>query len=124
MNSDDELTILLVLLCLVLGYGIVSLAIRGISKLTKRNTAAPSDARQLRTASNDVVDRERQCRHILGVSSGGGEAEIKAAYHQLLAKYDPKQISALGEEFYDLASARTRSINEAYEYLSQHHGFK
>ena len=67
---------------------------------------------------------EDHYRHVLGVSGSAGEEEIRAAYRTQLAKYHPDKVTHLGDEFYDLASRRTKEIIEAYEFFKRQYGFK
>jgi preprotein translocase subunit Sec63 len=104
VSSRDQVVVLVILVGLVMGYGLVSLAIRGISKLVAKSESAPDD-------------REQRYRLILGVSADAGGQEIEAAYRERLAKYDPTAVASMGQEFTDLAATRRKEIVEAYEYL-------
>jgi len=53
---------------------------------------------------------------VLGVSRTASDAEIKAAYHELVARYHPDRHS--GNPLEDLAAAKMAEINRAYEILS------
>lgn len=108
-SGGDQLTVLVVIVCLIFGYAIMSLAIRGVSRIFGKPPA-----------ESGTATAEQECRAVLGVSPSAGDAEIEAAYLSLLARYDPLKIASMGEEFHDLAAARTRKITEAYEYLQRH----
>jgi hypothetical protein len=63
-SGGDQLTILMILGCLGLGYAIVSLAIRGISKLMRASRPAPDGKSPLvEGLAADGHDREQQRRN-------------------------------------------------------------
>ena len=45
------------------------------------------------------------------------QEEIKAAYREMISKYHPDKVAHLGEEFQEIAKARAKAINQAYETL-------
>jgi DnaJ-domain-containing protein 1 len=117
MSGGDQLSILVVLVCLVLGYAIVSLIIKGIVKLM-RKANAPRALTQA-AAPRDRNDQERQARHTLGVPYDASPAEVDAAYRALREKYDPAKVPPGDTEFFNLISDRLRRLEEAYAYLSR-----
>lgn len=52
---------------------------------------------------------------VLGVKPGASEAEIKAAYRELVKKYHPDKY--VNNPLADLAEEKMQEINEAYDYL-------
>jgi hypothetical protein len=54
---------------------------------------------------------------ILGISPQSSLDEIKAAYHQLAAKYHPDKVQHLGEEFSKIAEIRFKEIQNAYRQI-------
>jgi len=54
---------------------------------------------------------------VLGVSRSASKADIRAAYHALVARYHPDRHQ--GNPLEDLAAARLAEINRAYEMLAQ-----
>ena len=52
---------------------------------------------------------------VLEVSQGATLAEIHDAYRRKMMQYRPDRVEAFGPEFKELAEARTREINRAYE---------
>ena len=53
---------------------------------------------------------------VLGLARTAGDAEIRAAYHALVAKYHPDRYQ--GNPLEDLATEKLAEINRAYEILS------
>jgi len=52
---------------------------------------------------------------VLEVSQGATLSEIHAAYRKKMMQYHPDRVETLGPEFKQLAEARAREINRAYE---------
>ena len=53
----------------------------------------------------------------LGVDSNASEDEIRAAYRRLANQYHPDKVHHLGAEFQQLAEAKFKAIQEAYQEL-------
>jgi DnaJ-domain-containing protein 1 len=125
MSSQTEFTVIVVVLSSFFGYSLVSVSINAYRKRfgNRQSGAIPPYGAKPPHADGAAdcpaaTNPEERYRQVLGVSAVAGEAEIKAAYKHLLAKYHPDKVFHLGEEFYDLASARTMEIIEAYQFLS------
>jgi len=54
---------------------------------------------------------------VLGVEQGASQSEIRKAFHQRMSEYHPDKVSALGAELRELADAKSKQINRAYEQL-------
>lgn len=54
---------------------------------------------------------------LLGVDSGAGPDEIRAAYRRMVAQYHPDKVSHLGKEFQEMAHQKLIAIQQAYEVL-------
>jgi len=54
---------------------------------------------------------------LLGVNSGAGPDEIRAAYRRMVAQYHPDKVSHLGKEFQEMAHQKLIAIQQAYEVL-------
>ncbi len=118
----QQTVLLVVLFCFVLGYWTVSV-------LWKKKHAAEFHQKDRPQAGDErrrgqFTSIESYYRHVLGVSESAGEMEIRAAYRSQLAKYHPDKVTHLGDEFYDLASRRTKEIIEAYDFVKSKYGFK
>lgn len=57
---------------------------------------------------------------VLGIREGASEAEIKAAYRELVKKYHPDKYQ--DNPLYDLAEEKLQEINEAYDALMNGQG--
>ncbi|WP_426688178.1 J domain-containing protein [Rhodanobacter ginsengiterrae] len=51
----------------------------------------------------------------LGVNESAGREEIDHAYRQQISQYHPDKVATMGEAIRQLAEARTKEINAAYE---------
>ena len=114
----------MVVACFVIGYRIVS----GLFKNqafpdSKRGNSNESHSAR-RKAEPKAKEMERYYRDVLWVSEEAGEQEIRAAHRSQLAKYHPDKVTHLGDEFYELASSRTREIIQAFDYLKNKYGFQ
>ena len=118
------LLLLVVVACFVIGYRIVSglFQNKAFTDSKRRNSNNSHSAR--RKAEPKAKESERYYRDVLGVSEADGEQEIRAAYRSQLAKYHPDKVTHLGDEFYELASFRTKDIIQAYDYLKNKYGFQ
>ena len=57
----------------------------------------------------------------LGISPDASFKEIKKAYQALIQQYHPDRVADMGPELRDVAEARTKEINAAYEELKRSH---
>lgn len=57
----------------------------------------------------------------LGVSCDANLKEIKKAYQELVQQYHPDRVADMGPELRDMAEAKTKEINAAYEELKRAH---
>ena len=118
------LLLFVVAACFVIGYRIVSglFKKKAFTDSKHRDSNCSHSAR--RKAELKAEESERYYRDVLGVSEADGEQEIRAAYRAQLAKYHPDKVTHLGDEFYEMASSRTREIIQAFDYLKNKYGFK
>jgi len=111
---------LLIVLCVLMAYRVLGGLIQQAFKQYEQHDAYRPHPQ--RAPSPQAL--EKRHREVLGVSQAAGEEEIKAAYRSQLAKYHPDKVTHLGDEFYELASSRTKQIIEAYDYLKNKYAFK
>ena len=79
-----------------------------------RDTANDRQHRATDADSQDHLDPYT----ILGLAPGASKEEIKAAYRRLAAQYHPDKVQHLGKEFQELAEARFKEIQQAYDALN------
>ena len=113
------LVLFLIAFCVYIGYRKISESLQKALKEPRRRDSASAHSQ-----GTDSRAIEAHHREVLGVSEAAGEDEIKTAYRSQLAKYHPDKVTHLGDEFHELADARTKDIIAAYEYLKQKYGFK
>jgi hypothetical protein len=149
MNNDNEFyVILVVLICFVGGYFLISFIVNKIkvsnaSKQTgnkkqewsgreenKSNSTRFEKESQQDNSTHDTnnknsgyrssnLDIEQRYFEILDLVSGASKEEVKKSYRNLIAKYHPDKVNHLGLEFQKIAADKTRKINEAYSYFKQ-----
>ena len=59
---------------------------------------------------------------VLGVRQDDDGETVKRAYRELLGKYHPDRVQHLGEEFREMAAAKSRAINLAWERIRKERG--
>jgi len=62
-------------------------------------------------------NEEQKYGKVLGLKGEFSVADVRRAYRELITKYHPDKIDHLGDEFKDIAEARTREIIEAYDFF-------
>jgi len=117
MSSENQLLIAVVAACLIMGYGVVSIAIKAAAKLSRTEHRRAETVLQSQTKKGDDKSLQEHYRRVLGVGENATNVEIQIAYTQLISRYNPDAVRHLGKDFYDLAAARTKEIVEAYKYL-------
>lgn len=79
--------------------------------------SAHQKSRQKAAHENGDPDAASDPYRILGVSPGTSQAEIRAAYRRLAARYHPDKVAHLGEEFQKLAEIKFKAVQAAYDAL-------
>ena len=59
---------------------------------------------------------------ILGLPANATGTQIKEAYKKMISQYHPDRVATLGAELQELASKKTKEINEAYQVLKKRRG--
>jgi len=81
-------------------------------------TGQTAGEQQHRSAAGDDWNRSDPYA-VLEIEPGASQEEIKAAYRRLVAQYHPDKVQHLGRELQDLAEARFKDIQQAYEQLAR-----
>jgi DnaJ-domain-containing protein 1 len=77
-----------------------------------------ADGRQHRSTDSDERGR-RDPYAVLEIEPGASREQIKAAYHRLAVQYHPDKVQHLGKELRELAEARFKEIQQAYDSLTR-----
>jgi DnaJ like chaperone protein len=64
-----------------------------------------------------------QAYKILEISSNSTIEEIKSAYKKKMMEYHPDRVSNLGQELKNLATKKSKEINESFNLIKQSKGF-
>ena len=81
-------------------------------------TRQTDDDRYDRTTGSGTRD-QRDPYSILGIAPGATQEAIRSAYRRLAAQYHPDKVQHLGKELQDLAEARFKEIQQAYDDLTR-----
>jgi curved DNA-binding protein CbpA len=71
----------------------------------------------LRTADSQTRKSPKESHEILEVAPNASPEEIHRAFRRLAAQYHPDKVAHLGAEFGELAEARFKEIQQAYDHL-------
>lgn len=69
--------------------------------------------------SNLKEQLEDQSREVLGITADSSPAEIKAAYHRKVLLWHPDRLAGMAPELQEVATAKLKEINEAYEIICE-----
>ena len=59
---------------------------------------------------------------ILGLPQGATNEQLREAYKKMISQYHPDRVANLGKELQELATKKTKDINEAYQTLKKRRG--
>ena len=108
MNTND---IVLIVGCLVIGYALVSLALRKPGK----PPAAPKPPPAFGGAQAPPQPVAPHWASVLEVAPNADADEIREAYRRLIGQYHPDKVASLGRELQELAEAKSKAITIAYQ---------
>jgi hypothetical protein len=111
--------------------GVCSDCLREQAEEARRREAEAKEARarqaadERRRAERRQYEQQPRPHHrdpadphdILGVRRGATRDEIRQAYRLVIAQYHPDRVAQLGPELRNLATEKTKEINQAYETL-------
>ena len=101
--------IIVVLVCLVIGYWAVSKLFFADNKGPAASAVPPSPP-----PPSPPLNTAPRWYETLGVAPTASEAEIRRAYQHLVSQYHPDKVETLGQEFKDLAVVKMQQITAAY----------
>lgn len=82
-----------------------------------RRATEPTERQEESTGGDEELSTA-EALSILGVSETASRDEIRTAFREQMKKYHPDRVEHLGDEFRRIAEQRSRSINRAYECLT------
>lgn len=111
MSSTD---VLMIIGCLVIGYGLVSMVLRKPGP----PPAAPKPPPFAPAFDAPAPPRPPAPPHwssVLEIARDANADEIRDAYRRLISQYHPDKVAALGRELQELAEAKSKAITIAYQ---------
>lgn len=111
----SEILVLVVLAAL--GYGLVSYLWPSGSKDRGRGKGGgpPPDPEGVRQQDGAHRERPERWYEVLGVDIRASTAEITRAYRTQISRHHPDKVAQMGPQIQQVAEARTKLINAAYE---------
>jgi DnaJ-domain-containing protein 1 len=113
MSSWD---VIIIVGCAVGGFILVSLIIEAAGWRTKPATRQAEDAGKDSASSGQRSDKKPAWHEILGVSPTASTDEIKIAFRERARQYHPDRVEGLGPELREIADAKMKQLNEAYDF--------
>ena len=108
MSSTD---ILMIIGCLVIGYGMVSMVLRKPGP----PPAAPKPPPFGQQFDAPVPPQPPHWSSVLEIARDANVDEIREAYRRLISQYHPDKVAALGRELQELAEEKSKAIGNAYQ---------
>jgi DnaJ like chaperone protein len=121
--------LLVIIVCLVAGYLIVSAVMSPAAGSKKGGKGADKPAGDSPRDTQGGTSRDEPARpvtgdttvtlsnwyRILGVRENATREEIAAAYKKMISQYHPDKVAQMGPDIRAVAEAKTKQINAAYE---------
>ena len=119
-----------VVVCLLLGYWVVSKLIEKGKAAERRSRAGPTSGAQNNESAKSSGSSENESStrgdpawyEVLEVRQDASVVEIKTAYRRLMSQYHPDKVSSLGKELRELAEAKSKELTHAYRRAMQLRG--
>ena len=110
MDTSD---IVMIVGCLVIGYALVSMAMRkpGPPPAAPKPPPAFGGAQQPPPGPPPLP----HWATVLELAPDAGVDEIRDAYRRLISQYHPDKVASLGRELQELAEAKSKAISIAYQ---------
>ncbi len=112
----DDL-ILIALMVRYISTGQLPEFLRGNPFKYRRADNGRDRARKQNRPAEENTDTDKTPYEILGVPPTATTDEIRTAYRRLAGMYHPDKVHHLGDEFQQLAAAKFKAINQAYQEL-------
>jgi len=109
---------------LLAGYWVIDALLNRQSVNQNKNTAnnQGNESKASVNESGSSTDYEQYISsnwyRILGVAEGATAEQIAEAYQQMIVQYHPDKIAHMGAEFRDLATFKSKQIEDAYNYAA------
>lgn len=117
--------VLVVVVFGLIGYWIVSALIspNRNSAQGESHASEPGDRNSQGSKNNSSVhnseDMATNWFNILDVPQTASSEMITSAYKRKISQYHPDKVASLGDELKDLAEAKSKQINTAYNYIKK-----
>jgi hypothetical protein len=113
MTTND---ILMILGCLVIGYGLVSLLLRKPEPPPAAPRAdAPGERDDVPPSPPAPPPGPPHWASVLELPADASPEQIRDAYRRLISQYHPDKVAALGIELRELADRKSAEITAAYQ---------
>lgn len=107
--------VIVVLICLAIGYWLVARILPGPDAPRPTDTAKDVDAAQPPGPPTYEPVTLSNWHRILEVNENASREEINAAYRRKISQYHPDKVAQMGEDIRAVADAKSQQINAAYE---------
>ena len=110
---------------LLLGYWIVTILVNKKLVSSTNSNNNPKNGPQQNGALHDAADNDNSGEEdhipaswfrILEVSESASPEQVVAAYKHKISQYHPDKVAQMGAEIRELAEAKSKQINAAYDY--------
>ena len=112
MSTDD---IVVIVGCLVIGYGLVTMMLRKPGPPPAAPKPPPGLAGDQAEPGASQSPAPPHWSSVLEIPSDAGAEEIREAYRRLIGQYHPDKVAALGRELQVLAESKSKDITIAYQ---------
>ena len=107
MSTDD---IVVIVGCLVIGYGLVSMMLRKPGPPPAAPKPPPGFG-----GFDEPLPAPPHWSSVLEIPRDASADEIREAYRRLIGQYHPDKVAALGRELQALAESKSKDITIAYQ---------
>ena len=112
MSTDD---IVVIVGCLVIGYGLVSMMLRKPGPPPAAPKPPGFAEAEAGASPRTQGGAPPHWSSVLEIPRDAGADEIREAYRRLIGQYHPDKVAALGRELQVLAESKSKDITIAYQ---------